>query len=39
MKLPLDPEPISPLGRRRILEPLFTGVRAIDGFLTFGRSR
>jgi len=29
----------SPMGRRRIADPLPTGVRAIDSFLTFGRGQ
>ena len=36
---PLDPEPITPLSRARICEPMHTGVRAIDLFTTFGRGQ
>lgn len=36
---PLDPLPISALDRRRIDEPLPTGVRAIDGVLTLGKGQ
>jgi flagellum-specific ATP synthase len=35
----LDPEPMSPLSRRRINEPMHTGVRAIDLFTTLGRGQ
>jgi len=35
----LDPEPLSPLSRRRIDEPMYTGVRAIDLFTTLGRGQ
>ncbi len=35
----LDPEPISPLQRRRVTEPIYTGVRAIDLFATLGRGQ
>ncbi len=34
--MPLTPAPIGPLSRRRIQEPLHTGVRAIDLFTTLG---
>ncbi|RMH29035.1 MAG: FliI/YscN family ATPase [Planctomycetota bacterium] len=37
--MPLDPEPIAPTRRRRITEPLETGVRAIDALLTVGRGQ
>jgi flagellum-specific ATP synthase len=37
--MPLWPEPISPMLRRRISEPLVTGVRAIDSMLTVGRGQ
>ncbi len=33
------PEPIAPMHRRRINEPLRTGVRAIDAMLTVGRGQ
>lgn len=36
---PIDPEPISPLARRRITEPLYTGVRSIDLMTTLGRGQ
>jgi len=39
MHMPLWPEPISPMMRRRISEPLVTGVRAIDSMLTVGRGQ
>src|SRR4029079_11882191 len=34
--LPVHREPVSPLARRMIREPLPTGVRALDGLLTLG---
>mgnify|MGYP000576390706 CR=1 FL=1 len=36
---PIDPEPLGPLSRRRITEPVYTGVRAIDIFTTLGRGQ
>jgi len=39
MHMPLWPEPISPMLRRRISEPLVTGVRAVDSLLTVGRGQ
>ena len=36
---PLDSAPPDPLKRRRIKEPIPTGVRAIDGFLTCGEGQ
>lgn len=36
---PIDPDPLSPLARRRITEPLYTGVRAIDLMTTLGRGQ
>ncbi len=36
---PLDPEPLSPLTRASIDEPMPTGVRAIDLFTTLGRGQ
>lgn len=36
---PLDPPPLGPMERRRISEPITTGVRAIDGLLTAGRGQ
>lgn len=38
-RVPIRPEPIAPMGRRRITEPLPTGVRAIDAMLTVGRGQ
>jgi len=38
-RMPLWPEPIAPMGRRRISDPLPTGVRAIDTMLTVGRGQ
>src|ERR1035437_5745747 len=37
--MPIWPEPIGPMHRRRITEPLGTGVRAIDAMLTTGRGQ
>ncbi len=37
--LPLEPEPINPLARARIREPLDVGVRAINALLTIGRGQ
>ncbi|MCK6475404.1 MAG: EscN/YscN/HrcN family type III secretion system ATPase [Phycisphaerales bacterium] len=34
--MPLTPRPIQPLARRRITQPLHTGVRAVDLFTTLG---
>src|SRR4051812_237859 len=39
MRMPLSAEPPHPLQRQIITEPLETGVRAIDGFLTIGRGQ
>lgn len=36
---PLDPEPISPMRRARITQPLATGIRAIDLMTTLGRGQ
>jgi flagellum-specific ATP synthase len=36
---PIHQPPPSPLQRRRVTDPLPTGVRAIDGFLTVGRGQ
>lgn len=36
---PIHQLPPSPLQRKRVTEPLSTGVRAIDGFLTIGRGQ
>lgn len=36
---PLDPAPVPALSRRRINEPLYTGVRAIDLMTTLGRGQ
>ena len=38
-RVPLIAEPPNPLERQAIEEPLETGVRAIDGMLTFGRGQ
>ncbi len=38
-RMPIWPEPMGPLARRRIAEPLPTGVRAIDAMLTIGRGQ
>ncbi len=38
-RIPIDARPIPPLSRRRIAEPLSTGVRAIDALLTIGRGQ
>jgi flagellum-specific ATP synthase len=35
----LDNDPPNPLHRRRIAEPMVTGVRAIDGFRTLGKGQ
>lgn len=35
-KVPINREPPNPFTRKRILEPLPTGVRALDGLLTMG---
>jgi len=37
--LPISPEPIKALRRRRINQPLYTGVRAIDLMTTLGRGQ
>jgi len=37
--VPLWPEPIAPMQRRRISEPLSTGVRAVDAMLTVGKGQ
>ena len=38
-RVPLLPDPISPMHRPRIDQPLGTGIRAIDGLLTCGRGQ
>ncbi len=38
-RVPLSAEPPNPLVREMVSEPLETGVRAIDGCLTFGRGQ
>ena len=38
-QVPLWPDPISPMQRRRIQTPLPTGVRAIDAMLTVGKGQ
>lgn len=37
--MPLNPSPTSPLRRRRIDQPLITGVRALDGMATAGQGQ
>jgi len=39
MRMPLTAEPPHPLQRQLISEPMETGVRAIDGFLTLGKGQ
>jgi flagellum-specific ATP synthase len=39
VRMPLSAEPPHPLQRQIISEPLETGVRAIDGFLTLGKGQ
>lgn len=39
MRKPLNAEPPDPLRRRRITEPLYTGIRAIDCFATCGKGQ
>ncbi len=39
VRVPLVADPPNPLVRRPIREPLATGVRALDGFLTIGRGQ
>lgn len=36
---PLDRDPPAALDRQRIEEPMYTGIRAIDGFLTLGKGQ
>lgn len=38
-RVPLQTEPISPMQRPRIDQPLGTGIRAIDGLITCGRGQ
>ena len=38
-RVPLHVEPVSPMQRPRINQPLVTGIRAIDGLLTCGRGQ
>ncbi len=38
-RVPVYPEPISPMSRRRIDQPLATGIRVIDSMLTIGRGQ
>jgi len=38
-RVPIWPTPVSPLARKRITDPLATGVRAIDSLLTIGRGQ
>ncbi len=37
--VPIHAEPPSPLDREPIMRPMYTGVRAIDGFLTLGKGQ
>jgi flagellar biosynthesis/type III secretory pathway ATPase len=37
--VPLNPPPVPALTRRRVIEPLPTGVRAIDGLMTLGKGQ
>ena len=39
MRLPIHGQPPNPMHRRRISEPLATGIRAIDGMLTLGKGQ
>ncbi len=38
-RVPINRDPPSPFSRRRISEPLSTGVKVIDGLLTFGKGQ
>jgi len=38
-RMEIWPEPIGPMSRRRITEPLATGVRAVDAMLSIGRGQ
>jgi flagellum-specific ATP synthase len=38
-RVPIRPEPIAPMRRRRITDALATGIRAIDAVLTVGRGQ
>jgi FliI/YscN family ATPase len=38
-RIPLWPPPASPLERRRLSEPLATGIRVVDAMLTIGRGQ
>jgi FliI/YscN family ATPase len=38
-RVPIATNPPNPLERRTILEPLITGVRSLDGMLTFGKGQ
>jgi flagellum-specific ATP synthase len=38
-RMPIWPEPMGPMLRRRIDQPLATGVRAVDAMLTIGRGQ
>ncbi len=38
-RMEITPEPIRPLARKPIDQPLWTGIRAIDGLLTLGRGQ
>jgi len=37
--IPLDREPLNPMVRQRICQPLSLGIRSIDGLLTFGQGQ
>ena len=39
LHLPIHGQPPNPMHRRRIAEPLATGIRAIDGMLTLGKGQ
>lgn len=39
LRRPLNPEPLSAMTRRRITQPIFTGLRAIDLMTTLGRGQ
>lgn len=39
VRVPLSADPPSPLARQPIDEPMATGIRALDGFLTVGRGQ
>lgn len=39
IRAPINPLPIAPLSRRRITQPLFTGIRSVDLMNTMGRGQ